>query len=285
MSKYFGTDGFRGEANVTLTVDHAFQVGRFLGWYYSRDHKGQIVIGKDTRRSSYMFECALAAGMPAAAASRESIARLVGRGHDDIDFAVLLMELASDAGMTLTPDCDTETLPDDCAGLILVGGMSWATPETERIVPLVREALSHGILVGAICNAASFLAAHGFLNGVRHTGNGLEMLREWGGANYTGEKLYQERQAVRDGNVVTANGSGYLEFTRECLLAREADTPEQIAAMTQGDAKPAKEHKERKPSALESNFFSTNVIRLTYHCLGKRILIRKSLYHNMKIKR
>ena len=55
MSKYFGTDGFRGEANVTLTVDHAFQVGRFLGWYYSRDHKGQIVIGKDTRRSSYML--------------------------------------------------------------------------------------------------------------------------------------------------------------------------------------------------------------------------------------
>ena len=149
-------------------------------------------------------------------------------------------------GMTLTPDCDTETLPDDCAGLILVGGMSWATPETERIVPLVREALSHGILVGAICNAASFLAAHGFLNGVRHTGNGLEMLREWGGANYTGEKLYQERQggagrkaggahqqsseAVRDGNVLPANGSGYLEFTRECLLALEADTPEQIAA-------------------------------------------------------
>ena len=121
--------------------------------------------------------------------------------------------------MTLPPDCDTEALPDDCAGLILVGGMSWATPETERIVPLVREALSHGILVGAICNAASFLAAHGFLNGVRHTGNGLEMLREWGGANYTGE-----------GNVVTANGSGYLEFTRECLLALEADTPEQIAA-------------------------------------------------------
>ncbi len=68
MSKYFGTDGFRGEANVTLTVDHAFQVGRFLGWYYSRDHKGQIVIGKDTRRSSYMFECALAAGITASGA-------------------------------------------------------------------------------------------------------------------------------------------------------------------------------------------------------------------------
>ena len=54
MSKFFGTDGFRGEANVDLTVDHAFRVGRFLGWYYGQDHKAQIVIGKDTRRSSYM---------------------------------------------------------------------------------------------------------------------------------------------------------------------------------------------------------------------------------------
>ena len=55
MGKYFGTDGFRGEANVKLTVEHAFKVGRYLGWYYGRDHKAQIVIGKDTRRSSYML--------------------------------------------------------------------------------------------------------------------------------------------------------------------------------------------------------------------------------------
>jgi phosphoglucosamine mutase len=68
MGKYFGTDGFRGEANVGLTVDHAFQVGRFLGWYYGRDHRAQIVIGKDTRRSSYMFECALSAGITASGA-------------------------------------------------------------------------------------------------------------------------------------------------------------------------------------------------------------------------
>ena len=66
MGKYFGTDGFRGEANVTLTVDHAFKIGKFLGWYFGREHKAQIVIGKDTRRSSYMFECALAAGITAA---------------------------------------------------------------------------------------------------------------------------------------------------------------------------------------------------------------------------
>ena len=49
MGKYFGTDGFRGEANVQLTVDHAFKVGRYVGWYYGRDHKAKIVIGKDTR--------------------------------------------------------------------------------------------------------------------------------------------------------------------------------------------------------------------------------------------
>ena len=63
MGKYFGTDGFRGEANVNLTVDHARKVGRFLGWYYGQlkkqrgdDIPAKVVIGKDTRRSSYMFE-------------------------------------------------------------------------------------------------------------------------------------------------------------------------------------------------------------------------------------
>lgn len=68
MGKYFGTDGFRGEANVNLTVEHAYKVGRFLGWYFGRDHKAQIVIGKDTRRSSYMFEYSLVAGLTASGA-------------------------------------------------------------------------------------------------------------------------------------------------------------------------------------------------------------------------
>lgn len=66
VGKYFGTDGFRGKAGVDLTAEHAFMTGRFLGWYYSRDHKAKIVIGKDTRRSSYMFEAALAAGITSA---------------------------------------------------------------------------------------------------------------------------------------------------------------------------------------------------------------------------
>lgn len=64
MGRYFGTDGFRGEANVSLTADHAFKIGKFLGYYYSKMNKNcRIVIGKDTRRSSYMFEYAIAAGI------------------------------------------------------------------------------------------------------------------------------------------------------------------------------------------------------------------------------
>lgn len=68
MTKYFGTDGFRGEANIDLTVEHAYKVGRYLGWYFSQNHKARVVIGKDTRRSSYMFEYALVSGLTASGA-------------------------------------------------------------------------------------------------------------------------------------------------------------------------------------------------------------------------
>lgn len=71
MGKYFGTDGFRGEANVDLTVEHAYKVGRYLGYYYGKQHedgKAHVVIGKDTRLSSYMFENSLVAGLTASGA-------------------------------------------------------------------------------------------------------------------------------------------------------------------------------------------------------------------------
>ena len=70
MGKYFGTDGFRGEANVTLTFDHAVRIGRFLGWYFGKriGKKAKIVIGKDTRRSSYMYEYGLVTGLTASGA-------------------------------------------------------------------------------------------------------------------------------------------------------------------------------------------------------------------------
>ena len=68
--KYFGTDGFRGEANVGLTVEHAYKIGRFVGWYYgaNRSAKARVIVGKDTRRSSYMFEAALVSGLVASGA-------------------------------------------------------------------------------------------------------------------------------------------------------------------------------------------------------------------------
>ena len=71
MGKYFGTDGFRGRAGADLTAEHAFKIGRYLGWYYGQKHKedrAKIVIGKDTRRSSYMYESALAAGLTSSGA-------------------------------------------------------------------------------------------------------------------------------------------------------------------------------------------------------------------------
>ena len=82
MGKYFGTDGFRGEANVNLTAEHAYQIGRFLGWYYGElkkqkqlDEPAKIVIGKDTRRSSYMFEYSLVSGLTASGSRCISITR------------------------------------------------------------------------------------------------------------------------------------------------------------------------------------------------------------------
>ena len=68
MGKYFGTDGFRGEANVTLTAEHAFAIGRFLGWHFGSKASVRVLIGKDTRRSGDMLEAALAGGLTASGA-------------------------------------------------------------------------------------------------------------------------------------------------------------------------------------------------------------------------
>ena len=95
---------------------------------------------------------------------------------------------------------------------------------------MVQEALDKGKPVGAICNGASFLCAHGFLNNVKHTGNGLDQLKQWGGERYTNETGYVNAQAVSDKNIVTANGVAHLEFTREMLSLLKANTSEKIAA-------------------------------------------------------
>lgn len=137
-------------------------------------------------------------------------------------------EVRSLGGFRTLPDYTFDTLPADYAALILIGGLQWDSPEAEQVVPLVRQALENGKIVGAICNAASFMARHGFLNQVKHTGNTLPQLQLWGGSRYTNKAGYVEAQTVSDGGIVTANGTGYLEFWREILLLLKADTPQRI---------------------------------------------------------
>lgn len=127
MGKYFGTDGFRGEANKGLTADHAYKIGRFLGWYYGREgKKARIVIGKDTRRSSYMFEYALVAGLTASGAdvyllhvtTTPSVAYVV-RTEEDFDCGIMIsashnpyydngIKLINDRGEKMTEDVIAE---------------------------------------------------------------------------------------------------------------------------------------------------------------------------------
>ena len=133
------------------------------------------------------------------------------------------------------PDYSFDTMPKDYAALVLIGGFGWSTPAAEQVVPIVRQAIEKGKIVGAICNGASFMAKHGFLNAVKHTGNGLEQLKYWGGEVYTNSDGYVHAQAVSDKNIVTANGSAALEFAKELLLLLENDTGilHSIPAMTQ----------------------------------------------------
>lgn len=142
--------------------------------------------------------------------------------------APTLNAVRSIGGFRTSPDYSFENMPKEYEALILIGGNRWDSPEAELVVPLVQKALDSGKLVGAICSGASFLCAHGFLNHVKHTGNGLEELQQWGGERYTNEGGYVNAQAVSDGNVVTANRVAYLEFTREVLLRLEAGAVESI---------------------------------------------------------
>lgn len=131
-------------------------------------------------------------------------------------------------GFKVLPDYSINDVPTDYAGVILIGGMSWFTPEAKLIIPLVENAFKNGKLVAGICNASVFLGMHGFLNTINHTSNGLEYLKTYAGAKYTGESLYVNAPAVRSGNIVTANGFAALEFSREILYALEADTAKKI---------------------------------------------------------
>ena len=131
-------------------------------------------------------------------------------------------------GFRVLPDYDIHTLPEDYAGLVLVGGDNWFSPEAESLVPVVEKMIRENKLVAGICNASVFLGKHGFLNHIKHTSNTLEYLKNRAGEKYIGDAHYIRKQAVRDGNIVTANGTAQLEFCREILYALNADEQEII---------------------------------------------------------
>jgi len=131
-------------------------------------------------------------------------------------------------GFHTVPDYSFDTMPSDYAALVLIGSLQWDGPEAESFVPIVKQAIAKHKIVGAICNGASFMARNGFLNTVKHTGNGLEQIRSWGGKAYTNAAAFVKRQAVSDHLIVTANGTGALEFSHELLLLLQADTESRI---------------------------------------------------------
>ena len=131
-------------------------------------------------------------------------------------------------GLAVLPDYALDDVPEEFAALLLIGGNPWLDPTSgiDAVLPLVRRARAQGALVGGICNAASFLAEHGFLDDCAHTGNTLEYVQQCA-PHYRGGEHFVEAQAVADSGVVTANGSAALEFAREVLRELNAkDDPD-----------------------------------------------------------
>lgn len=130
-------------------------------------------------------------------------------------------------GLRVVPDCTVAEHPHDFAALLLIGGNVWLDGSNDAVLPLVEEALDSGAAVGGICNAASFLAEHGFLDERAHTGNTLEYLKQCA-PHYRGDALFREEQAVADRGVVTANGAGTLEFACAVLSLLEAKPDDDV---------------------------------------------------------
>lgn len=131
-------------------------------------------------------------------------------------------------GFSTIPDYNLDSVPSDYAGLVLIGGYSWGTEEARRLTSLIKDADKKGLVVAGICKATEFLGSIGILNNRKHTSNALKNLKNIAGENYTGETNYLELQAVRDQNLVTANGTAILEFAKEVLLALDAFSAEDI---------------------------------------------------------
>lgn len=133
--------------------------------------------------------------------------------------------IVSFGGFTVLPDYDS--LPNDYVALILLGGKTWKTDKVNWVKKLVEETIKKNIIVGAICDASLYLGMNGFLNDIKHTSNALEELKKYP-SNYTGEKKFLRQQVVFDKNIVTANGTAFLEFAKEILILLNVDSEKNI---------------------------------------------------------
>ncbi len=136
--------------------------------------------------------------------------------------------IKSMGNFTLLPDLDIKEIPEEFEGVILIGGMSWRKEDAKQVEQLVSKAVSENKIIGGICDATVFLGKMGILNDVKHTSNLLSDLQAWAGDSYTGAENYVNSQAVRDKNIITANGTATLEFAKEVLIALNIESEEKI---------------------------------------------------------
>jgi putative intracellular protease/amidase len=120
-------------------------------------------------------------------------------------------------GFKVLPDYSVNDFPGDFSLLILCGGLAWVEQKNNSVLPVVEYAVKKNIPVGGICNAVNFLAEHGYLDQIKHTGNTAAFMKSQA-PHYMGEQNFLEKQAVCDSNIITANGSGALEFAKEILM-------------------------------------------------------------------
>lgn len=144
----------------------------------------------------------------------------LGKGEYEVKTVSLTKEpVESIGGFHVQPDYDLASAPRDYEALILIGGTGWRQESAQPVKELVAGCVKSAKVLGGICDASAFLGTLGVLNNVNHTSNALILMKRWAGDAYTGDAKYRQKQAVRDGNIITANGSAPIEFTKEVLLA------------------------------------------------------------------
>lgn len=155
---------------------------------------------------------------------------MLGQGQYDIKTVSLSKDhVQSIGGLWVLPDYDIISVPKDYEALILIGGMTWRNENAQQVKTLVEECHQKGKVLGGICDASAFLGTAGVLNDVMHTSNDINDLKQWAGAVYTGEMKYIAKQAVRDKNIITANGTAPLEFAKEILLALNIASEDKVS--------------------------------------------------------